>query len=384
MGHEPKAMSHRIASASCHAPRPVYEEQTRARAPLTVEQEGDIASLRDEWTTLADRSRNLFATWEWADVWWRHYGAGKRQVPLACRAADGRVAAILPLVIDRERPVRVARFIGHGAADELGPVCAPEDLPAAGAALADARLSGSERWHVLLAERLPGGHPWPAILRGAELQRDSSPDVDIAGLDWDGYLATRSSNFRSQVRRKERKLQRERDLTYRLSDDPGRVDADMETLFRLHRSRWGEEASGAFDETREAFHLEFAGVALERGWLRLWMAESEGRAVAAWYGFRFGGAEWYYQFGRDPEWERYSVGLVLLAHTLREAANDGLDRYRLLRGGEGYKDRFATADPGIVTVAAPRGVPGRMAVAGARAALRLPSGARRVAVGRLG
>jgi CelD/BcsL family acetyltransferase involved in cellulose biosynthesis len=362
----------------------VYEEDARASGRLTAERGGDLGSLRAEWAALAERSGNLFATWEWADVWWRHYGDGKRQLLLTCGAPDGRLTAIVPLVLDRERPVRVARFIGHGAADELGPICAPEEAPAAMAAIAAARLSAADRWHVLLAERLPGAHPWPSLLRGAELQRDSSPDVDIAGLDWDAYLATRSSNFRSQVRRKERKLQRERDLTYRLSDDPARLDADMETLFRLHRARWGEEASGAFDERREAFHGEFARVALERGWLRLWMAESEGRTVAAWYGFRFGGAEWYYQFGRDPEWDRYSVGLVLLAHTLREAANDGLDRYRLLRGGEGYKDRFATGDPGIVTVAVPRGVPGRVAVAGARAALRLPGRARKLAVGRLG
>ncbi len=362
----------------------MYEDQTRAGAPLRAERVGDIAALRAEWSSLAERSGNLFSTWEWADVWWRHYGDAKRQLILGCRASDGRLAALLPLVVDRERPLRVVRFIGHGAADELGPVCAPEDLSAAGAVLADPGLGGSQSWHVLLAERLPGAHPWPVLLGGAELQRDSSPDVDIAGLDWDAYLATRSSNFRSQVRRKERKLQRERDLSYRLSDQPERLGEDMEALFRLHRARWGEDASGAFDETREAFHRDFAAVALERGWLRLWMAESEGRAVAAWYGFRFGGAEWYYQFGRDPEWDRYSVGLVLLAHTLREAANDGLERYRLLRGGEGYKDRFATRDPGIVTVAAPRGLAGRAAVAGARTALRLPPRARRVAVARLG
>lgn len=349
-----------------------------------TEPAGPLSSLRAEWTPLAEQSGNVFATWEWASAWWRHYGGGRRrELVLACRDPSGRTAAILPLCIDRDRPVRIARFIGHGPADELGPVCSPVELPAAAAALAGV---GGKRppWAVLLAERLPGVADWERMLSGRGLARDASPVVDVAGLDWEGYLATRSSNFRSQVRRKERKLLREHGLTYRLCDDPQRLDADLDTLFDLHRRRWGDAGSGAFDGSREAFHRDFAAVALERGWLRLWLAEAEGRAVAAWHGFRYGGSEWYYQFGRDPAWDSSSVGLVLLAHTLREAIADGVPRYRLLRGGESYKDRFATGDAGVVTVAIASGSAGRVAVAAGRAALALPTGARGRVVGRIG
>ena len=51
--------------------------------------------------------------------------------------------------------------------------------------------------------------------------------------------------------------------------------------------------------------------------------------------------------------------------------------YRLLRGGEAYKDRFATGDPGLETVAVPRGARGRMAVGAAAAGLALPGPLRR-------
>ncbi len=208
--------------------------------------------------------------------------------------------------------------------------------------------------------------------------------IAIDGLTWDDYLAQRSSNFRSQVRRKERKLIRDHGLTYRLSDDPARLDRDLDTLFALHRARWAEEGSGAMDGAREAFHRDFAPQALDRGWLRLWIAEADGQPVAVWYGFRFGGADWYYQFGRDPEWDKTSVGLVLLAHTVREAIADGQREYKLLRGGEGYKDRFATGDPGLETVAVGRGARGRAAVAAARAGLALPGPLRRRVTGAVG
>ena len=334
-------------------------------------------------------SGNIFATWEWASVWWRHFGAGRR--PLTARVrSQGETVGILPLYIAFERPARVARFIGHGAGDELGPITAAGELAqsmAVGHRACSALLqTGADPelgWDVLLAERLPADRGCGAALGGRVLQRDASPVIDLEGQTWDDYLAGRSSNFRSQVRRKERKLLRDHGLRYRLSDRD-RLDDDLSALFTLHAARWGEESSGALAGERVAFHREFAALAQQRGWLRLWVAEIGDRPAAAWYGFRFGGADWYYQFGRDPAWDRASIGLVLLAHTVREAASDGQRLYRLLRGGEPYKDRFATGDPGLETVAVARSAYGRLAVRAAVAGLALPEPVRRRLTGAVG
>jgi CelD/BcsL family acetyltransferase involved in cellulose biosynthesis len=320
-----------------------------------------LGSARPDWTALAERCGNVFSTWEWADVWWRHFGARVRPAIGLVRDEEGAPSALLPLCVRGRRPLRLARFIGYGPADQLGPVCAPDKMPAALGAL---ERDGCD---ALLAERLPPGHG----LSGRTLRRESSPVIAVPEGGWEEYVAGRSRNLRSQLGRKRRALERDHELAFRLCDDQGRVGDDMETLFRLHRARWGEEGSGAFDSDRAAFHREFAAVALERGWLRLWLAQVDGQPVAAWYGFRFGGAESYYQSGRDPAWERSSIGFVLLAHTMRAAMEDGVSEYRLLRGGEAYKDRFATADPGVETVATGRG-------AGVAAlAAKLPEGVRR-------
>jgi CelD/BcsL family acetyltransferase involved in cellulose biosynthesis len=275
---------------------------------------------------------------------------------------------VVPLALRWRRPLSLARFLGHGPADQQGPVCPLERMPQAFEA-----VLGETGWDVLLAERLPPGHGLP----GRVLRRESSPVIDRPEGGWEEYLASRSKNLRQQLGRKLRKLAREHELRFRLSDDAARVGEDMQTLFRLHRARWGEEASSALSGDRAAFHLDFAAAALERGWLRLWLAEADGRPVAAWYGFRFAGVESYYQSGRDPDWDRSSVGLVLLAHTIEAAMEDGMREYRLLRGGEAYKDRFATTDTGVETVAVGHGLAGRALVfAGAHAA-RLPRWMRR-------
>jgi CelD/BcsL family acetyltransferase involved in cellulose biosynthesis len=126
----------------------------------------------------------------------------------------------------------------------------------------------------------------------------------------------------------------------------------MDTLFALHRLRWGDD-SGFLP--RAAFHREFAAVALERGWLRLWLLELDGRPAAAWYGLRFGGVEHYYQSGRDPAFDSLSAAFVLLAHTIRAAFDDGAREYRFGRGQDPYKYRFTGQDPGLETIAATRG-----------------------------
>jgi CelD/BcsL family acetyltransferase involved in cellulose biosynthesis len=343
---------------------------------LRLEAVADPASLREEWTALAERAGNVFATWEWADAWWSAYGQGKRLVT-ACRGPDGGLVALLPLYAARRGPVKLLRFIGTGPADQLGPICAPEDRHATAAAFKRLLAERRSDWHVLVAERLDPREGWRGLLGGEVVHSEPSPTLQIGGRSFDEFLASRSRNFREQVRRRARKLAREHEVEFRMSDAET-LDADLETLFRLHEARWAgdEEDTQAFDARRRAFHSAFARHALERGWLRLFVLEADGAPVACWYGFRFARIEWYYQSGRDPDWERQSVGFVLLSETIRRAFDDGMLEYRLLRGGESYKDRFASDDDGVETLAMGRGPVGAGAVVAARAA-RSPK-ARRV------
>ncbi len=312
----------------------------------TFELATTLAEARSTWGSLAELSRNIFSTWEWADVWWRHFGHG-RELTLALVPSAADPVAILPMHTERRSGVRVSRFMGHGVADQLGPVCAPVYAERAVATLPAAIGHGT----LLLAERLPSGIDWAGALAGRAVFEESSPVIDLVGEGgWEPYLAARSANFRQQVRRRARSLERTHGLRFRLADDPNRLSCDFDAMLGLHVARWGT-ASIAFRGPRAAFHREFAARALERGWLRLWLAEVDGTPVAAWYGFRFAGVECYYQGGRDPGWRGPSVGAGILEHSIREAFADGLDEYRLLRGAEAYKSRYATSDTRLVTVA---------------------------------
>jgi dTDP-4-amino-4,6-dideoxygalactose transaminase/CelD/BcsL family acetyltransferase involved in cellulose biosynthesis len=312
--------------------------RARRRQSLSVEP----ADLFD-WSGLAD---NPFLTPAWSAAWWRHLGAGELRVRV-CRRPGGEVAAVLPLCVGREGALRVARWVGHGPGDQLGPVCAPRDRE--GVARALRRALPELCADVLVADGMPADEGWAALLGGFVLERDAGPVFDFDGLDWEAWLASRSQNFRQQVRRRERALFRDHEVEYRLCDDPARLAEDLDELIRLHELRWAG-ASDAFAGERRAFHHDVAARALGEGWLRLWQLRLDGGVAAAWYGFRRGGAEWFYQLGRDAS-AGDNVGFVLLAHTIREAMADGMSAYRFLLGDEPYKARFANRDPGLERVA---------------------------------
>jgi CelD/BcsL family acetyltransferase involved in cellulose biosynthesis len=303
-------------------------------------------SLEAEWRRLAERSRNVFATWELAQTWWEHVAgdAEERYV------TDDDV--VVPLVIERRGPLRLLRFVGHGVSDEQGPICAPEARQHAATLVRRVLERGG--WDVFAAELLPRDEAWGSL--GAQVvSRPSSPVLRFQTRDWDEYLASRSRNFRQLIRKTARRLE---DATFRLADAAS-LEQDLDTLFALHRARWPR---GSDFLRYERFHRAFARVALDRGWLRLWLVEVDREPAGAWYGFRYGNVQSYYQAGRDERFDALGVGIGLLAHTVREAQEAGCSEYRFLQGDEPLKFRFTDDDSGLVTLAAARGALGRAAL----------------------
>jgi CelD/BcsL family acetyltransferase involved in cellulose biosynthesis len=311
-----------------------------------------LEAVREPWTELARHEQNVFATWEFASTWWKHFGRGRRLLTVAGIDSADEVAAIFPCYLWKRRPLRVVRLLGNGAGDVLGPICRPDQRPTIAAAVRRLLDRPAWDWDVFVGENLPGQEPWASHLQGRVLRHEGNPVARLTG-SFDDYLRGRSANFRQQVRARDRRLHDRYVVRFRLCTDPDRLDRDLDTLFLLHQRRFGKHS--AFTGSRSGFHREFAHVALERGWLRLWILELDGRCVAGSYGFRYGGVESYYQSGREPALDRESLGMVMLTHAMRSAAADGIRSYGLLRGQERYKYRFATEDHGLDTVCATRG-----------------------------
>ncbi len=339
----------------------------REEGALVVERTSSLADLEQAWRRLADESRNVFATWEWAANWWRHQSGGQRLLLVTGRVG-GEVVAIVPLVTDDHGPLRILRFVGHGATDQLGPICRPEDRSVAATTLRSILAGGGVRWDVLLAERMQGDEGWPELLGSRAVRRAPSPVIRFCGRSWDEYLDDLSRKQRREIRRKERRLLADHLVRIRLADDRDRLGADLDSFFALHQARWRDRSSLA---RKEQLLRDFAADAFARGWLRLWLMEIDGHLAAARFDLRFQDVYFAYNAGRDPAFARESPGLVLRAHTIRHAIDDGATEYRFLRGGEAYKYRFTDDDPGLDTVVLGRGAAGSALVSMAASVARV-------------
>jgi CelD/BcsL family acetyltransferase involved in cellulose biosynthesis len=324
--------------------------------------------LREDWTRLAAASGNVFATWEWNELWWRNYGRGRKLRVAVSRRDD--VDAIVPLFVWSERPLRIMRLIGHGHGDLLGPICRHDDVNTAEQALR--RALEADQHDVFIGDWVAGDRDWARTLGGRVVRRTGYPILRSANGPWDEFLASQSQRFRKTLRNSRNRLERAHEVIYRYADAAS-LDRDLDTAFHLHRARFRTH-SCFFCGDHERFQRDFAALALEREWLRLLLLELDGEPVSFEYGFLFQNAHFAYQGGWDPARARHSVGFLAEIESIRRAFEEGATEYRFLGGEEGYKYRFPIEDPRLETVAVPASPQGRVASAVLAATLRLPGG----------
>lgn len=311
-----------------------------------------LAAGPEAWDDLVQRSGSAspFMSWAWHRAWasCADPDEARHSQALVVYGPDGRLEALLPVVV---RSVRFRRVSVSALTWAIGDLGCPDhlDVAATHEADLDAVVSALERlpWTVLtlgLAEAAPNAHRLGQALgrRGFAVRRAplwSAPYLDLPE-SWDAYLAGLSRNRRQTLRRKERKLHREHEVTL-VDYDSGRLEEGWGRLLALHARRW--EGAGAFGDPRVIrLHEQFAAELARRGELWLSVLELDGEPAAAWYGFSDRDTVYFYQSGREPNFERESVGDVLMAIMIRRAIERGYRRFDFLRGEEPYKGQWTS------------------------------------------
>jgi len=346
-----------------------------------VTEPSELVRLEADWRSLAELRANAFVAPEWFAAWLDALGPTARAFVPVVRNPNGTLRGLLPLVATN-RAFRTLRFAGGDFADRVHPVAAPEDEAAVASAAASALFERGAARTLLRLDHVDVDADWvdrlvttgPPALAAWRADRTVLPYIDLRGLTWETFLATRSANFRSQLKRKLQALERSHAVAYRRTVDSAELEADLSAFFQLHDKRWRALGGGSTlaDPLARGALTRFARAALRAGWLRLWFLEVDGRPAAAWYGWRLGERYAYYQAGFDPAWSSSSVGFLLLAHTVRAAFEEGAAVYDLLGGAEAFKSRFATGEQEVETVVVSRSWrPGRAVAAAGMGTRRL-------------
>ena len=300
---------------------------------------------------------NPFGEMAFLDLWWSHCSEG---FTLLDEMADHpywqRVFGLRRV----GGAVRVVEACGAGVGDYLEfdwRQVTPEDVER----FVDAFVAG--RWaDLLLLPRLDEEGPTAKLIEAiAEKKRlpvyklayDLSPYTALEGT-WEEFICRRrSGKSRSAMRRKARRLGEKGTLEFRHFSTPAEVEALMDRVFQIYERR----AEGVYrgplwlSDSGQTFLKAWAVSMAERGVMDLAVMFVGERPLAFCYGF-YNDTD-YYQYGLafdpDPQYYKYSPGLLLEEHQLKFSYSLGLERYDFLLGNESYKQEWATANRTINT-----------------------------------
>ena len=299
---------------------------------------GALREVAAEWDALAVGAGSPFLLTAWLEPFCEAFGI--EPVVAELREHDGGLAAGLVLQ-------RIRGGLEAVANDHTGDWDAVAADPAAHAELWQAlAASRPGRLHLLRLRSGPAADTVRAALSTAGLAVVETPELDCPYLelpgDFDQLLAARSSNTRSQWRRRRRNLEREGELALRVVTGGPDLDAELDALFAVEASGWKARNGTAIVSSpdTERLYRGFAHRLADAGLLRVYLLELDGRLLAGDLGCALDGVGFLVKTGFDEAAGRLSPGLVLRGEVLRASIEEGLRGYDFLGRADDYKTRW--------------------------------------------
>jgi len=322
--------------------------------------------VRARWDALvAQLDGDVFATFDWCEVWWRHFGDGRR-LEIHTAALDDDLVAVLPLFRETLRwgpfALRCVKLVG---CDHSNTTCAPTIDPRHVRWVIEQMvetLARGPEWDILHFGELPGHYRDARLqhqaLQGALADRAVSwnPDFhpqmvfDLPG-DYESYLAALPRKERRNLRHDEREIQKECQAPSAGPSSPSEVTSCFGSLVQLHEALWRRRGwLGHFGDFPgvEAFHRDAAEQMRAQTRLLFIEVGDRGRSVAAEYCLRFGRRVHWIIGGRLPETSsRIGVGAIV-----RESIALNAGQIDALNGYYDYKRRLGARVVSLQTLTA--------------------------------
>jgi CelD/BcsL family acetyltransferase involved in cellulose biosynthesis len=311
----------------------------------------DIERLRPEWTASAEREHaNLYATYEWCVSLWEAHLAFQGVEFHVFRQADA-LRGIIPVTRKTVRKLGTPLsmwglltnlygrnhneliLFGEGSEPFLAFLEAVRREPWDLFLLGSAMVGGATQ---LLADTFESRGEY-RIVREAYV---SSPYLPLQG-SWGEYLGRQSGNFRSDLKRKQKRA-RDAGMTIRTFTGPAEVGEALSAMYTIETKSWkeGEGTSITTQAHARRFYDVFLPLAAARGWLACVLLELGGRPAAFDMGVLHAGKYYMLKTSYDQEWKDVSPGFVLRAHVIEQLFERGASEHDFLGDPEPWKLRW--------------------------------------------
>jgi CelD/BcsL family acetyltransferase involved in cellulose biosynthesis len=282
----------------------------------------------------------------------------------------------VPVCVLRHRGLRVLTFLGAEQAALADMLLADGADDEVAAELAQRAVSTEHDFADFFG--LPASSRLNAALGSSRLQlimRAEAPVLDLNGSDWETVYRTRlSSNQRALHRRRARQLAKLGKVETTIARTGEELGPALEDAFAIHALRWlGRPDRSEFATTTgKRFHREATSALADLDVARIVTLKLDGRPIAFVYYFAFEGRMYCHRLGFDPEFQRFSPGVVNRFDALENAFAEGATRVEFFGGTERYKMELADRlEPLHEGLGLPASVPGKVVLAGRLTEIRL-------------
>jgi CelD/BcsL family acetyltransferase involved in cellulose biosynthesis len=319
----------------------------------------DIAGaerLAPAWDELARACALPLCAPGWMLSWWRHVApAGGLLRIVAVRDGDGALVGLAPWFEAEGEGGRVdVRFLGAELSDRVDVLCRSGSEPDVARALRSAIREMRPRPDLVAFEAVPAASRWTRRLAAGPSGRAAlaryrnsaypAPAVTLPEGPPEAWLAGRSSNFRSQMRRMRRRLEG-RGGTVRPLREPAEMQAGLAALLALHADRWERRAEDSnLLRPGVADLLADAARALGPERMRLFAVDVEGELMSVQLFVAAGGEVKYWNGGWSEAYADVKPSMLTILAALEDAIARGERRLDLGVGTHEYKLRFADTE----------------------------------------
>lgn len=336
------------------------QSEKNMHEPVVVQAYPDFEScsfIREEWDKFIENiSGEIFLTYDWCRVWWKHYGRARKLLILIFRC-QGEIVGALPVFHERiwlgPLYAKVIKIVGTDFTPIAVIMPIKKEFLRPVLELFRICIDGEWNWDIVRFGAIAG--MYGSITELADSVRDvftgshrietKNEDVQIYHQfpeNWEQYLKTLQGNGRKNARRVFKDLEKSEVSVLSRVVAAENLNESFDEFVQMHQAYWQTLFKpGHFNAWPRAyqFHREQANIHAERDRLRLLKITLNGRCVAYEYYYKFG--KTYYGFINGRSADLYKSGLdfkwIPLRASLELGATEGVIRFDSMRGAYDYK-----------------------------------------------
>lgn len=310
-----------------------------------------LVKVRDEWNALVKSSSQncVFLTNEWFCTWFENFGESYQLCVLLFRDQKNRLFGAAPLM-------KAEGHVQFMASNEVTDYCdfiiergREEEFFRIFLEYWQKEFEQKKYLHLInIHEESPTLSMLPRMadehhLKHSVLEKEVASGLDLP-LTYEDYLKNLVRKNRHELRRKQRKIESQKDLNQKRVNDPEGVSKNIDIFIELHKKSSLSKREFWKKKGMEPFFRTITALFAANGWIEFNVLRFQDDLAAMLLNFVYHDEIYFYNIAFNPNYAPFSPGIYLFNQSIRRAIEDNLRRADFLRGREKYKYYFGAKE----------------------------------------